>query len=418
MATLGLALAACAAPATAPTPEPAPEAESAPTDAPTCPSFTLASTGLPETGEWRSHPAIGDVNGDGLGDIAALARKGDGPVVFLGDGLGGWKDASSGLKFPRGFSCGIGTRFADFDLDGKTDLAIADHCRGVRVYRGDGGTSWRDASEGIPENVEGFNDVDAGDIDGDGILDLVGVSAFSRGFLVLRGRTGGAFEVVWDSGLPEVGSGFEIELTDADGDGRLDVVASFNPVTSEQRVSPPPPAKVWLQGPDGRFRPAQTFTVDGRYFGVATVARRDRAALDVYAGLTGTRAGLWGYEPADTGGWTERGPLDDDWFEKPRPGFLGVEAADVDADGCTDLLLGGGRPMGVWLALGDCAGGWRPCPEATLPHTDRMSTVWGVTAGDLNGDGRTDVVAAFGAATRGAIRAWLQSGPARRASAP
>ena len=47
-----------------------------------------AFDGLPPDGEFRSHPSIGDVNGDGLGDIVALPRKGPGPRVFLGDGLG------------------------------------------------------------------------------------------------------------------------------------------------------------------------------------------------------------------------------------------------------------------------------------------------------------------------------------------
>ena len=39
---------------------------------PACPLFVEASAGLPEIGEWRTHPSIADVNLDGLGDIAAL----------------------------------------------------------------------------------------------------------------------------------------------------------------------------------------------------------------------------------------------------------------------------------------------------------------------------------------------------------
>ena len=60
-------------------------------------AFAAASAGLPATGEWRTHPSIGDVNGDGFADIAALARKGRGPQIFLGDGLGHWTDSSADL---------------------------------------------------------------------------------------------------------------------------------------------------------------------------------------------------------------------------------------------------------------------------------------------------------------------------------
>ena len=72
-------------------------------DLPVCPRFVAASAGLPEIGEWRTHPSIADVNLDGLGDISALARKGDGPRVFLSDGLGNWQDASDGLDFGESF---------------------------------------------------------------------------------------------------------------------------------------------------------------------------------------------------------------------------------------------------------------------------------------------------------------------------
>lgn len=338
-----------------------------------------------------------------------MARKGEGPKVFRGDGLGNWIDASEGLGFGRGFSCGIGTRFADLDGDGLTDLVVADHCRGVRVYRGNGGTSWSDASLGIPTNVEGFNDVAVGDLDRDGVLDLVAVSAFSRGFLVLQGRPDGRFRVVQGTGLPEVGSGYEMELVDASGDGLLDVVASFNPVTSERREEPPPPAKVWIQDPPGSFKPASGFPPEGRFFGIASGARADRPGRDLFFALSGASAGLYFFEPIGAGEWSAQGRLDEAWFGEKNRGFIGLDAADLDLDGCLDLLVTGGNPPVVWLVLGDCAGDWQLCPVETLPIGDMRAGGWGVTAGDLNADGRLDVVAAFGTASRGGLKAWLQT---------
>ena len=376
-----------------------------------CPTFVEGSEGLPTKGEWRSHPAIGDVNGDGLGDIAALPRKGGGPSVFIGDGLGRWEDASIGLSWGRGFSCGIGSRFADVDQDGHTDLLIADHCRGLRVYRGDGGKSWSDASRGIPDNVSGFNDVEFEDIDGDGMRELVAISAFDRGFLIVSYEPGVGWRVKEGEGLPQVGGGFEIEVVDADGDGRLDIVTSFNPVTADRRQDPPPPAKVWLQNEDGSFQPADEFPQFGRYFGIATAQREGAPGRDLYFALTGARAGLWVFEPTEEGTWIERGPLDKGWFDGPSLGFLAVDTADLDGDGCTDLALGGGAPMRVWIAMGDCEGGVRVCPEPTVPLPKRPMSIWGVTIGELNGDGKPDIVAAMGAAGRGSVRAWFQTEP-------
>ena len=191
-------------------------------DHPVCPGFVQANEGLPGRGEWRSHPSVGDVNGDGLADMAALPRKMDGPRVFLSDGLGGWTDSSEGLIYEKGFSCGVGTRLIDMDKDGHLDLLIADHCDGVYLFRGDGNSVWTEDSRGIPHNMEGFNDADAGDLNGDGILDIVAVSAFTRGMLLMYGRKDGSYKIIKDSGLPKSGSAWQVILHDMNRDGRLD----------------------------------------------------------------------------------------------------------------------------------------------------------------------------------------------------
>jgi hypothetical protein len=354
---------------------------------------------------------VGDVNGDGLGDIAAIARKGDGPSVFLGDGLGHWTEASEGLKYPRGFSCGIGTRLADLDRDGHLDLVVADHCRGLKVYRGSGGASWTEASEGIPTNLQGFNDADVGDLNGDGIPDIVAVSAFSRGFLVLGGRADRTWAVLSETGLPDTGLGFELRLLDANGDGRLDVVSTFNPVSTERGGEIPPPAKVWIQDEEGRFHPAQGFPDEGRFFGLATVPRTESGRHGLVFALIGARAGLYLFEPTSDDTWTEAARLDEGWFGPSSDGFIGVDTADFDGDGCADIVATGGPGAAVWLAMGDCRGEWRVCPEQTLLLDEPRKVGWSVTAGDLNGDGRLDVVGAFGTSGKGGLKAWIQGGP-------
>lgn len=372
-----------------------------------CPSFIPAISGLPGEGEWRTHPAIGDVNRDGLDDFAAMGRKTRGPRVFLSDGLGGWADASAGLEYEHGFSCGVGTRLVDLDGDGDLDLVAADHCEGLRVWRGDGGSKWTEDPRGIPHNLQGFNDAAVGELDGDGLLDLVAISAFGRGFLVLAGEPDGSWRVVPDTGLPATGSGWQVILADVNGDSALDVVCSYDPISTDRRQPPAPPAKVWLRGPEGRFRPARGFDGDGRYFGIALLPRAGRVTPDLLLASYGFHAGIYRYESESGEEWKSLGRIDESWFPDQHKGFSGLGVDDVDGDGCSDVLANEGSMSNALLALGDCKDRWRLCPLDTVPGPDLPTAGWGLATGDFNGDGRRDVVSGLG--TRlGSLRAWLQ----------
>ncbi len=374
-----------------------------------CPTFVPASKGLPEKGEWKSFPAVGDVNEDGLVDFSVLPRKENGPRVFLSDGVGGWTDASEDLRYPAEISCGIGTRLRDIDGDGHLDLLVADHCQGLYVFHGDGKGHWAPASQGIPRNVQGFNDADAGDLDGDGLVDIVALSAFSSGFLVLKGQADGTWVVRPDTGLPASGFGIAVRLEDVNGDRRLDVVTTFQPSAGERRTIPPPPAKVWLQEDTGNFRPATGFPTRGRFFGLTIWKRPDRAIPDLIFAISGARGGLWRFESANGLDWAEVGRVDRAGFPTEGALFVGIRAVDVDGDGCDDLVTSEGSSGKARIAMGDCKGDWQFCPESTL-FSERPLPTWGVETADFNGDGRRDIVAAFGRGSLGAVKVWYQKG--------
>ncbi len=94
------------------------------------------------------------------------------------------------------------------------------------------------------------------------------------------------------------------------------------------------------------------------------------------------------------------------WTMAADPGRnLGLAAADFDGDGLVDVLAATGDPSNpspAVLLVNDGHGGLVPSPQQLKP------TTWsGVAAGDLNGDGATDVVIT---SFDGPTEIWLNAG--------
>ncbi len=188
--------------------------------------FTPSWTGFDLTEcHGRSEVALAHVNGDGALDFGGIGNVNGSPAVFLGDGAGAWTGASAGLSGGGG----EGFVFGDWNGDGLTDLASSAHLGGgdMHAFLGDGAGGWREASAGLPSAVWAHR-MDAGDFDGDGrdeIVDTVFQGALPAG--VVPGVH------VWRMNADESWSVFaqftldqptEPAAGDLNGDGLLDLV--------------------------------------------------------------------------------------------------------------------------------------------------------------------------------------------------
>jgi hypothetical protein len=373
-----------------------------------CPRFVAGSQGLPVAWEWRTHPALGDVNEDGHLDIAAHPRKGRGPHVWLGDGKGAWTLSSEGLAIP-GMSCGVGVALGDVNGDDHLDLGVADHCHGIFVFHGDGSGNWRLGKGVSLGGGYGYEDLQFGDLNGDGKLDLIAVGSFNGGFAVYLGDGKGGWQK-GDVGLPAVGSGRDVKLADADHDGVLDVFASF---TADPVSDLPPELRhnvAWLSaGQEGYRRAPQGISTGEQSRGVAVGDVDGDGELDLALTVLSGRSNhlpLRVYRGDGAGHWKLASDgLPDSPLELS---FSGVGFTDLDGDGNQDLVALTWMDAAIRVWRGDGAGHWEECSETGLPSGRTEYRSSGLALRDLNGDGKPDVVAGFGKGGHGSLEVWLQ----------
>lgn len=264
----------------------------------------------------------------------------------------------------------VGTVAADLDADGRPDVVtVGDFGQGELITLGNAGG----AGFGVPARVSGtsgLQSVAAGDIDGDGDDDVVGMS---RDEIVVLRAHGGTLAV--GQRLPAtLGAQVQAVLTDGDGDGDLDIAApTFDAVQTFRNVG------------GGTFAAGPRVTVTGAFSLSAVTpadldgdARQDLLAADGGSGVVHALRGQAG------GGYVVGGRVAGAGF-----GLEDVAAIDLDGDGRDDAAAVGSFSFTLATVLGDGAGGFRS-PIATLRSGGSGPTSAGV--GDLDGDGREDLV--------------------------
>ena len=259
-----------------------------------------------------------------------------------------------------------GVRLVDLDGDGFLDLLGSYQVDEiVRVWWGDGDRVLPETGQDIPSgrtSGTATDGIDAGDIDGDGRLDIVALALDRMGFVVLRQtgqRTFGP-PVVIDNGLiPN-----RVALLDMDADGRDDLLY----VTLQRHLS-------WRKSEGTGFGSHRILAENVDTFGVVDVPGARKVAVLRAGVLSLYRVGARG----DLGSAFAR-------WDVPFIQTNGVHA-NIENDPAADTVLyvwGAGREGRFTRVVVSAEGGVEACRY--LPFNDDV-----FDAGDWNADGIVDV---------------------------
>ena len=353
--------------------------------------------------------AIGDWNGDGNLDLAVAVTGGI--FILFGDGSG---------RFPKGSTFTTTESFgllaaADLNGDGKDDLVIETSSKGtLDVLLGNGHGAF-----GAPQvyfiGGAGFraNGLAIGDVNGDGILDIVTPDP-----AVLIGNGDGTFAVpvLYPSSTAWQG----VQLADLRGNGRLDIVGNVNQFDGPEKAFS---TTVLLNEGLGKFVNGENIPIGAPASCIAVADFNGDGHDDLAVGLEGMNDGValffgtGGAQPAFgqpmlvtngycpvAGDFNNDGIPDlligegatlaylaghgDGTFAAPvlTPADIGtIVVADFNGDGLLDIA--GVSNTGIQVLLGNGAGGFSPW--VSTPY----SPVRELLAADLNGDGKPDLVA-------------------------
>jgi hypothetical protein len=322
-----------------------------------------------------------DLDGDGDLDLAARNQSGfghangDSVVLYRQDGPGAW----TRIVLPA--PLGEGLKVADIDGDGRADAVVN------RVWlrnpgRLDSSAAWEARSY---MGEYSWQDVflDAGDVDGDGRMDIAASPSEPKGgrYRISWFRSPAAPDSPWTENV--VDQNVEtvhhfLALRDMDSDDDMDVVSA-----QMNQGGDPDEVKVYYNDGAGKAWRKQVLATTGSH-SMRALDLDDDGDIDLF-GADWEIEDHTGDYPVTL--WRNRTSLPSAWnrhvIDTDRPGqAVFIEAADLDGDGWKDAVAGGF---------------WYRNPRGSSGAWERKSLGEGahnlVALRDLDGDGKSDFIA-------------------------
>jgi hypothetical protein len=325
---------------------------------------------LPEGASPRD-VASGDLNGDGIGDIATANEGLNSVSVFLGDGAGSFSEPVNYLTGANPRSIAL----ADFDGDDSLDIVTANRGSDSLTVLSNDGAGDFPTSFDVPTG-DGPRMVSVADLDRDGNLDLLASSPTSSAIAVHRGGEDGRFETVVFHTLDS--NPTRIVVGNFTEDNHLDVLA----VLFENDTATVSSGRLACLSGDGNggFELHADFSVAP---GVIDLAADDldrdgdsdvvisNTSEDFVGTIVNTGRGFATERRYPTG-------------TRPRM----AKAGDMDRDGNLDLLVGNLDSRDVTFLPGDGDGGFGD--GQSIPAGGKVRAI---ALGQINGDNNLDMVA-------------------------
>jgi len=328
------------------------------------PSFAAQATF--SAGSKPASVTLGDVNGDGKLDMITANYNSASVSVLLGNGNGTFKGQQTFATGTQPFSVTLG----DVNGDGTLDIVTANkgsNNASVLLGNGDGAFKAQTtfATGTSPRSVA------LGDVNGDGTLDIVTANQGSSNVSVLLGTGNGSFAGQAVDTLNAAQS-YSVALGDVNGDGKIDIVAGNRSGSN---------GSLLLGNGDGTFQASQVFNAGGAQCFVALGDVNGDGKLDIVIARAGNDVVL----VIGNGNGTFQGPQTVGSGTNPRS----VTLRDVNGDGKLDILTANFGSTNASVLLGKGNGTFQGAVTFATGTNSRSATL-----GDVNGDGRLDIIAA------------------------
>lgn len=171
-----------------------------------------------------------DFNKDGKPDIAITDNTFQQTItLYLGNGDGTFTQGTTINVSDESGGSDVNLTVADFNRDGNLDLAtsIYGNPGALAIYLGNGDGTFAPASGSPFSTIEWSNTVKVGDFNGDSIPDIyVTGGTNTQDLAIYLGNGDGSFTLVPAANTPQIPCCFNTTLTDLNNDGVTDIIAS------------------------------------------------------------------------------------------------------------------------------------------------------------------------------------------------